>query len=191
MTSVYNTLVQPRPAVLLLPTRDGEAAIPSPDHPLPVSSPAVIVTPVITVTAANAYAAGQCLGGLVTLPSVLRAAGETATLQWVSAQSAGGLAGELDVFLLSAPPTAASTIADKAPLAIAAADQSKVLGLVRLNDIGLLGAAAPTILQPLSVPPIRVFAASGTTIYALFVPRVALTPASVGGLSASFAFWRD
>lgn len=146
----------------------------------------VQVTP--TVQAA-AYAAGQCVGGLITLAAAGRLAAGSGLLQAVTASFISGVLPSLDVVIFSASPTG-STTADRGALAVATADLAKIVGVVHLTDATLLGTAAPSFVQgeqqamPFKLP-------AGTSLFASVVTRTAITLTSVADMVVSANLLQD
>jgi hypothetical protein len=104
----------------------------------------VRVNPTIT-TGAAVYTAGDVVGGIQTLTSAVRTAGRananntsatdagTAVLQSITVVDAGAQTIAYDIVFFSASPDA-STTTDGSALSIAAADISKILGIVGISS---------------------------------------------------------
>lgn len=120
------------------------------------------VTPTVQATT---YAAGVTIGGLISFT----APASTALVQSVSTTFLAGVLPSLDVVLFNANPTG-STVTDRTALAVAAADNGKVIGVIHVNDCVLLGTSSPSVCQAQAQSfPFKL--ASGTTLYAAVVVR--------------------
>jgi len=138
---------------------------------------------------AAAYAAGQNVGNLITLTGSSRIAAGSGLLQAITAAFASGVVPVLDVILFSANPTASNT-ADRTAVAIAAADNAKVLGVVHMNDATLLGVAAPSLVQgQQQAMPFKL--AAGTALFASVVTRSAITLTSTTDMVLSAFVLQD
>lgn len=148
--------------------------------PLNPTCATVQVTP--TVQAA-AYAAGNVIGGLLTLTGAARAGAGSGLIQSVAASFKSGVAPtSLDVVFFSANPSG-STLTDKTAIAVVAADIAKVIGVAHLTDTTLLGASAPSLLQAqLQTMP---FFIAGTALFAAVVTRSAITLTSTTDMTLS------
>jgi hypothetical protein len=91
----------------------------------------VLVAPTLTVTAASAYAANNCVGGVVDLGVIFDASDLSAYLQSIVVASASAQTSNLAVALFNASPSG-STLTDKTAASIAAADAGKLLGIYPL-----------------------------------------------------------
>lgn len=84
---------------------------------------------------AAAYAAGQSIGGLITLGNVGHNGVTSGLLQSVIIVDKAKQNASVDVVFFSAQPTGAgTTITDKAAVAIDPADLTKIVGVVHLTD---------------------------------------------------------
>ena len=93
----------------------------------------------LPATSTSAYAAGDVLGGKMKLTDALRFAAGSGFLQDLTLTlKTAALTAALDVVLFRADP-AASTFADNAAFAVAAADLAKVVGVVSFAKITSLG----------------------------------------------------
>lgn len=132
-----------------------------------------------TVQAA-AYAAGNVIGGLITLAAASRVAAGSGLIQSITASFVSGSVPALDVIFFNASPTG-STVTDKTALAVATADLGKIVGIAHLTDSTLLGAATPSLVQALQQA-IAFQLPSGTALYAAVVTRTAITLTSVSDM---------
>jgi hypothetical protein len=141
-----------------------------------------------TVQAA-AYAAGQCVGGLITLANAGRVTSGSGLVQAMTASFVSGVLPSLDIILFNANPTG-STLTDKTTAAVATADLAKVIGIIHLTDATLLGATTPSFCQgeqqamPFKLP-------SGTSLYASVVTRTAITLTSTTDMVVSANLLQD
>jgi hypothetical protein len=150
-------------------------AIASDQTIIPVNTPvSKIVTQAPTITAA-AYAAGNCIGGLLTFAGMTRANDITGIVQQAGVFCKSTQSGAVDLILFGANPTA-STLTDKAPLSIAAIDFDKVLGVAHITDWTSLG--TPSFAQALGLAMPFKPASGTTTIYGVLVARSTPTFAS-------------
>ena len=102
------------------------------NHVGEVSGNGIDIAPAVTVQAA-AYAAGNCIGGLLTLPNLLRVAGSTAMLGSAMLKCKIANTVEIDALIFRASPTA-STFTDKVAAVLAAADVGKVVRVIQFNS---------------------------------------------------------
>lgn len=161
-------------------------------HPLPVSGSAggfTATVQVVPTVQAAAYAAGNCVGGLITLANAARAAAGSGLVQAITAAFVSGVVPSLDVILFNASPSG-STTTDKIAIAIATADLAKVVGVIHLNDNTLLGASAPSFIQgeqqamPFKLP-------AGTSLFAAVVTRSVFTLTSTADMTISANLLQD
>lgn len=140
-----------------------------------------------TVQAA-AYAAGQVLGGKLTLSGLARIAAGTGIIQTVDLYSKAAQTAAVDVLIFHADPSG-STFADKAALALAVADFDKLSGIVHLSDWTSLG--TPSITQALGIGMAFKLPAGLVDGFAVLVARGAITPASASDLKLAVKSLRD
>lgn len=143
-------------------------------YPFPTipSSTTPFPSPVTVTVQTATYSSGNVMGGLLSFTAIRQNGyAQSFTLTTPTAQ-----APTLDLILFNANPTT-STITDKTAIAISAADQGKIIGVVHVSDCG--GYSTPTVCQTqnLAMP---YSLASGTTMYGALVTRSAITP---GGTS--------
>src|SRR5215469_10612694 len=135
-----------------------------------------------TITSGSAYAAGNCVGGLITLASV--PAHAVGYIQGASITDVDGQDAATDVYLFSDTPSGSSTITDKTQINIATADLPLLIGTAHLAtaDWTLLGTTKPGygMVSNLAFP-FRV--TSGSTICAAIVTRGTPTWASTTSIS--------
>lgn len=145
------------------------------------------ITPSITVST-TAYAAGDSIGGKITLTGALRAAGKGVVLTDIvildrAAQSPTGT-----IILFNADPTAA-TITDNAAFVFSTDDLKVIAAIpVAAADYVTINSKAVASIAP---PPRTLTAASGTALYAAFVTTSTPTFAASTNLQVSFGLLRD
>jgi hypothetical protein len=141
-----------------------------------------------TVTAA-AYAAGNCIGGLLTFAAAARLAAGSGMIQAATCTFVSGVIPSLDLVLFNATPSG-GTITDKTALAVATADLAKVIGVVHLTDNALLGATTPSVVQgETAALPFKL--ASGQAIYGALVTRTAITLTSTSDATVTLSVLQD
>jgi hypothetical protein len=119
-------------------------------------------------TAATAYAAGDQLGGLWTLPNAARKSGGGGTIVGVVVISAADTIGAMDVVFFDSSVTLAS---NDAAFAISDSDALKVIGLVQLAGAYDIGNNRIAQAYNLAVP----YVLSGSTsLYAALITRYAI-----------------
>jgi hypothetical protein len=144
------------------------------------------VTPTVQVAA---YAAGQCVGALITIAAASRIAAGSGLIQAVTTSFIAGVLPALDVIFFNASPSG-STTTDKTTFAVATADLAKIVGVAHLTDGTLLGATAPSFIQseqqgmPFKLP-------SGTSLFASVVTRNAITLTTVADMTLSVSVLQD
>ena len=87
--------------------------------------------PTITVSATPDYAAGDVVGGIITLASVMAATGRQALLRSVALKDATGAGPALSLLFFRATP-AGGTYTDNAAIVFGAADDDNLVGVVRV-----------------------------------------------------------
>jgi hypothetical protein len=131
-----------------------------------------------TVSTSPAYTSGDVIGGKLTFSSAVPAAGGAALMQAVTINCKSAQTGAMDLILFNADPTA-TTFTDNAALAVNAADQSKVIGVVKISDWTNLGtpsvAQANNLALPLVLPT--------TSLFGVLVARSAPTLVSTSDLT--------
>lgn len=154
-----------------------------------------------TVTA-GAYAAGNALGGLMTIANAARvsgslgAAGTGGILTGMQLNSKTIQTGvQVDVFIFDANPTG-STCTDKTAFVIAAADFDKVVGIQTIPSTAAGGAGwfGATTTGAVGIPtyfPVTYDLSSSTSIYACAVVRAAITPAATTDISFKYNILRN
>ncbi len=92
--------------------------------PVVQSGASKIITPAITVSA-DAYAAGKCVGGKLTLTDAVRVSGGSGVLQNITVLDASATEPAFEILIFNADPTAA-TLTDQAAIALST-DVAKVI----------------------------------------------------------------
>ena len=154
---------------------------------LPLDSALTIVTP-LAVTAGQAYAAGQVIGSLMTLPNAVRAAGSGGWLLCTIVNCMSVQTSPLDIIYFKAAP-AASAIADRAAFTLAAVDFDKAVAVVHIGDWTALG--TPSMGQELGQAARSLVPSSGSTLYALAIARGPFSFAAAGGVSVQHQLTQD
>ena len=119
-----------------------------------------------------AYTIGNSVGGLMSFTSAARSGKSSGLLQNVLIAMPDAQTPTLDVFLFNANPSA-STITDRTAFSVAAADQSKIRGIVHMSDCTNMGTGTFCQQTNLAAPFALV---AGQTLYAAIVARNAFTP---------------
>lgn len=142
----------------------------------------VQVTPV--VTASPDYAAGDSVGGVQTVASVLRVAGQTAYLTYTQLISKVQISVTLDAFIFNANPSA-STTTDNGGFVLATADYAKLQGLVEITSAMWRNVGGSVYMAGLEnrVP---IYGAAGTDVYVVLVTRGAINLASTSDLLCAY-----
>jgi hypothetical protein len=159
---------------------------PSESHIGEVGTNEIAIEVTLTVTAAS-YSAGNCVGGLITIPNAVRIAGESGMLQSVTVNSKSNQTSQFDAVMFNSNPTT-STITDKTNIAVSAADYNKSFGAAHVTDWTNLGTPSLGQAQNLAMPYVP---PSGTTIYAALVARGTPTFASTTDISVTFRMLRN
>ncbi len=124
------------------------------------------VSGVLTVTASSAYAAGNAVGGLITLSNINRASGLSVFIQSVVVASKSAQTAQLDLVFFTANPTG-SACTDKTTFSVATADAAKLVGAAHVSDwtASALGSVGQMQQPPIGITP------AGTAAYACLVTR--------------------
>jgi len=139
----------------------------------------------LTVTN-GAYSIGDVVGGLITLPAVVSAAGKRGVIYNVTLAGVSALAYHL--WLMTAD-LAAGTVADNAAFALAAGDMPKVVGIVAITATDY--AAAQSAFNVASVLKPREFSCVATTLYAYLVADATTTPGTTALTLTVSGEWID
>lgn len=91
-----------------------------------------------TVTASAAYSSGNVVGSLITFSNAVRAPGQGGIIHSAFLHDLAGQAGTYDLFLFKLAPTAQT---NKTAIALTAADNAKLLGVISFAAVSL-GAAS-------------------------------------------------
>lgn len=144
----------------------------------------VSVTPTVT---ASSYAAGNDVGGLLTVASPTPVAGGAGRIEEVTVYAKSAQTAQLDVVWCGSQNPTSSTITDKTAVSVAAADFNKCRTIAHLSTWDSFGtvsvATSGQIAEPFAL-------ASGTTGYAFLVARGAPTFASTSDLQVNFRIGR-
>lgn len=145
------------------------------------------IEPAIVVEAA-AYATGNVAGGLLTLTGAAPLSERGTVLRSATLRSKVGTSIAWDLFFLNASPSA-STITERAAVAINTADLAKIVGHITFAATDLKLAAAATMgAWVRSDLGLWMKPATGVDLYAVLVARGSITPALTTDISLTLAF---
>lgn len=148
------------------------------------------ISPTITVSTST-YAAGDVVGGVLTLVNAVRASGSTAVLQSLFLQDLSNQKPALDIFIYNANPTA-GTYTDNGAFPINTTDLAKQIRRISIatSDWGTTGTIATA---DLSLGGKILKAVGSTNLYAVFVVGGSSTPtfATTTALTARFGVLQD
>ena len=148
--------------------------------PGPVAAPAMLrATASPVVTTGSAYAAGNAVGGLLVFAGLARVAGQGLVLQTALLRDRSGNAAAYDLFLFDGAPAAP---ADKAAVALSAADLAKCIAVVPLAGAALGAAAGMGVIAAGGLG-LACRLASGTTLWGILVTRGTPTFAGAADLA--------
>lgn len=138
-----------------------------------IITPATYIQVVPTVTATS-YTTGMSIGGLITFTGAARSnfPFNGGLLQSVTATFSSGVTPALDLILFNSSP-GTSTITDHTAIAVAAADLSKVVGVIHMTDSTNLGTGVSVVQSQQQALPFNAFV--GTTLWAALVIRASAT----------------
>lgn len=147
-----------------------------------------VATPNLTIS--SAYAAGQVLGGPITIANAVRKNGGTATVQCLDIKDKANQKTALDILFFSAA-LSGGTYTDKTTLVLSAADLAAYLGKISVGvgDYSTIGTLA--LGHPIFQSPVLQAAGGSTTITAIAVSQGTPTWATTGDLSAVLGLLRD
>lgn len=154
-----------------------------------MSTPIITASTTITKTLTadtSAYAAGDCIGGLLTLAGCSRGGVYTGTISWAMLCDAGGETVTPTLLIFEQNPTA-STFTDQAAVTIADADLAKMLPPIALSttyaaaDNGLCFADSKSIS----------FKGTDTNLYAVLVAGGTVTYDAANALSIKLGIAQD
>ena len=138
-----------------------------------------------TVTAASAYASGNCVGGLLTFANAARVSSGLINKVVITSKSAQ--TAQMDLILFDANPTG-TTVTDKAAVAVAVADFAKVIGSVNVlnwtNTGTTSNGTAPGVTLPFAIP-------SGTSLYGILVVRGTPTFTATSDITVTLGIHQD
>lgn len=110
--------------------------------PVTIFQPTFSASPPVAVTAAT-FTSGESEGGLITIPSLFRPNGPgTGVLQNILVTDHAAQTGGLTLVLFGADPSS-STITNGQAVAIAQADESKIIGSFQLSCATVTGVSTP------------------------------------------------
>lgn len=148
----------------------------------------VIITKTPTVQATPDYAAGDVLGGLMTLENVVEFIGDTGVLEYAAAHVAIDASSvPVGILLFSANPSS-STITENDAFALHANDRDKLIGAIDLDQVVDLGTPVVLHSSNLGIP---FKPRLGTDLYAVAVAGGALNLGSTSDITFVFGIRRD
>jgi hypothetical protein len=139
-----------------------------------------------------AYASGNAMGGLLTVPALRAVRPPAGILNWLSVASKSGQTPSLTVYVFDTIP-GSSTCADKTAFSLASADAAKVVAAVVLPPLAVpTGATASFgIAQNLALSLRNQDNPQTPNFYACVVTGSALTPGSTSDIVAKFGLTQD
>jgi hypothetical protein len=166
---------------------DGSAADVSDANPLPVKGSQTVVKLAPTVTA-GAYAAGDVVGGELTLTSAMRTSGGSGILHSLLVYTEDGETPELLFLIFDSAPGA--SLADNAAYAWTSGDWDKLLGVVKVltADYQVIGGDGVASLRAIGLP---VKASGSADLFCYIVCTGAPTFAATTDLTLLFGFLTD
>lgn len=138
----------------------------------------VFAIPTVSTTA---YVSGDVIGSKMSFANMVRLAGGAGLLALATLACKSAQTSAVDLLLFGSDPS--TTFVDNAPLALAAADYDKLIGVLHITDWTNLG--TPSFAQVSANLPFDL--AAGTTIYGVLVARASMTLASVNDLKITLA----
>jgi hypothetical protein len=145
-----------------------------------------IVTPTITVST-DAYEAGDCVGGKITLTDAMRVSGGSGVLQSITVIDVSATKPALELLIFNADPTAA-TLTDQAAVALST-DISKVIHRIPIYTSDYTTVASVSIAD-ITVNKV-VEAVGSDNLYAVIVATGAHDFVAATDLKMSFGFLQD
>ncbi len=155
------------------------------DQTPPVSGKTVTLTP--TISATPDYSAGDALGGIQTLASVVSANGLSALLKSVCVVDKAGQAPQLTIYFFKATP-AAGTYTDNDALAWGAGDPANMIGIVKIvaADYKTLGGVSVACLGGID----QLHTPAATSVFTIIEADAAYNAVSTSDLSLIFGYER-
>lgn len=145
----------------------------------------VVVRPTITTSASPDYSANDVVGGIITLSSVMAAAGRSAILKSVTLKDASGQAPALTLLFFRATP-AAGTYTDNGALAWGAGDLANLVGVVKVLAADWYTQASKSLLAIGGID--LLMGAAASDLFLLIVADATWNAASTSDLTAEFGF---
>ncbi|WP_267426370.1 hypothetical protein [Methylobacterium sp. GC_Met_2] len=153
-----------------------------------VGSDSKRIVAVPALTAGTTYASGKCVGGLMTLSGVLRAAGKSATAQSASLHAKVALSAPVDLVIFRDTPTVLTGLADNATFAVDPADFDKVSKVLSFTGWTSLGTPSLARLDGIGA---LLSAASGVDLKAILVARGSVAISTASDLSVGLGIYQD
>lgn len=164
----------------------------SENHIGEVGGSSVQIAPTVTVDT-SAYAAGDCIGGKLTLTNAMRVSGGTGILQSLFVLDVSGQKPALEILIFNADPTA-STLTDQSGISIHANDKPKIIRRLSIatSDYITVGPAGNYIYIADLSPGSRMLQAVGSAnLYAVIVAVAAPDFVASTDLTVRFGIMRD
>jgi hypothetical protein len=139
-----------------------------------------------TLDTVTAYAAGDLIGGKLTLSNVVEKAGAALVVDSIWLTDLAKQSADIDVIFFNADPTG-TTFTDNAAFDPADADIDKIIGFQQITSYAAFNDSSfgrGEAARPLP------FISAETSIYAALVARAAYTAASAADLVLHAALWR-
>lgn len=165
-------------------------ALASPTTPALAQRASVAITQVTFTATAGAYSAGQCLGGILTVPNMVRPQGPGGALiagvSFLDSAHQTAANDAMTLLVFSAKPT--GTYTDQANCQIAAADRPSFIGAIAIAAANCAQDQGPTTTVCTVTPNLPVNGAMPLTSSSIWVvPVVAATP-TYGAITLYFNF---
>lgn len=156
-------------------------------NPLPVVGSSITVTPTHTVDTA-VYAAGDTVGGIITIVNAFRASGKEAILQSIHILDRSNQKPTGNLLFFNASPSAATTT-DNAAFVYSTDDLKEVARVqITAADYATINSKATANLSNLGR---QVYATTGTSLFVVFVTDGAPDFVNTTDLQISYSFLRD
>lgn len=148
-----------------------------------------VIVPTITVSTSPAYSSGDCVGGKLTLSSIVRTAGGTALVQSLFLRDTSNQKAALELLIFNADPTS-STLTDNAAAVIHANDIDKIVRRISIaaSDYVTIDSKAWTDLS-VGGKPIK--PASGSDMYAALITTGTPTYAATTAIGLRLGVLQD
>lgn len=136
---------------------------------------------VAVTTSATAYAAGDCIGGLISISNSTREENRNLYIQSATVSDADAQSASFNLIIFDENPSS-TTFTDNAKLDVADADLSKIKGRILINDTLAFNDNSISTADRLALP-LRL--KDGRTLYAALLAVGTPTFASISGVNLS------